>query len=171
MTTKTKGKGVLPKVELLIIAVFFISFLAWVIPKCSSRVVPDEEPTTETESPDLDTVAVTTTVTTVDTTQANINVPTPARTVTKEVNSLWITINNLKVRKTPDLKSDVITQLPLFEKVYYMEEVTDSLYEINLGYETATEPYVKIRTKRGIEGWVYGAGVNYIKKKRSGVME
>jgi hypothetical protein len=42
---------------------------------------------------------------------------------------------------------------------------------VNLGTEKADEPYVKIKTKRGTVGWVYGAGVHYVKKKRSGVLE
>lgn len=165
-------KGLLPKFEILIILVFFISFLAWTIPKCSSRVVhedPEPEETTETTTP-VDTVA-TTTPTTVDSVAALTPTTLPTRPITKEYSQLYITINNLKMRRSPELKADVIAQLPLFEKVYFMEEVTDSLYEINLGYEVAKEPWVKVRTKKGKEGWVYGAGVNYYKKKRSGVME
>ena len=34
------------------------------------------------------------------------------------------------------------------------------------GYEIADEPWVKVQHKRGRIGWVYGAGVNYYKKKR-----
>jgi hypothetical protein len=75
------------------------------------------------------------------------------------------------MRRSPELKADVIAELSLFSKVFFMNEVTDSLYEINLGYEVAKEPWVKVRTKKGKEGWVYGAGVNYYKKKRSGVMD
>jgi hypothetical protein len=77
----------------------------------------------------------------------------------------------LKVRKFPGLKEEVIGQLPLYEEVTFMDEVTDSSYQINLGYEIADEPWVKIRTKKGTVGWVYGAGVNYYKQKRTGVLE
>ena len=52
-----------------------------------------------------------------------------------------------------------------------MNEVTDSTYEVNLGKEKANEPYVKIKTKRGTVGWVYGAGVHYVKKKHSGTLD
>lgn len=84
---------------------------------------------------------------------------------------LYITIKNLKVRKSPGLKEDVVAQLPLFEEVIFMDEVTDSTYQINLGYEIADEPWVKIKTEKGVIGWVYGAGVNYYKQKRTGVLE
>lgn len=83
---------------------------------------------------------------------------------------LYVTIDKLKVRKTPGLKGESLGELKLFDEVYYMNETTDSLYEVNLGREMAKEPYVKIKTKRGTVGWVYGAGVHYIKKKRSGTL-
>lgn len=84
---------------------------------------------------------------------------------------LYVTIDKLKVRKTPGLKGELLGELKLFDEVTYMNEVTDSTYVVNLGKEKADEPYVKIKTKRGTVGWVYGAGVHYIKKKRSGVLE
>ena len=164
--------GLLPKIEILIIGVFFISFLAWTIPKCSSRVVhetPETPENVDVTTPADTVVAVTSTP--VDTVVATTPIAPASRPSPSEYSLLYITIDKLKMRRSPELKADVIAQLPLFERVYYMNEVTDSLYEINLGYEVAKEPWVKIRTKRGKEGWVYGAGVNYIKKKRSGVME
>jgi hypothetical protein len=84
---------------------------------------------------------------------------------------LFVTIDKLKVRKTPGLKGELLGELKLFDEVFYMNEVTDSTYVVNLGKEKADEPYVKIKTKRGTVGWVYGAGVHYVKKKRSGVLE
>jgi len=167
-----RKKGLLPKIEILIIGVFFISFLAWTIPKCSSRIVHDdpipEETVENTPSPDT---VVMVPLSTVDSVVALTSTPTRFTATTSDYSQLYITINKLKMRRSPELKADVIAELPLFEKVYFMNEVTDSLYEINLGYETAKEPWVKVRTKKGKEGWVYGAGVNYYKKKRSGVME
>ena len=50
-----------------------------------------------------------------------------------------------------------------------MNEVTDSTYQISLGKEMADEPWVKVKNNRGKIGWVYGAGINYYKKKREGV--
>jgi len=84
---------------------------------------------------------------------------------------LFITIDKLKIRSEPGLKSKILGELPLFSEVYFMEEVTDSIYSLNLGKEIAHEPYIKVKTKRGTIGWVYGAGVNYYKKKREGVLE
>jgi hypothetical protein len=107
--------------------------------------------------------------TTVSTTGTSTATPTtPAGPVASK---LFVTIDKLKIRTEPGLKSKVLGELPLFSEVYFMEEVTDSIYTLSLGKEIAHEPYIKVKTKRGTIGWVYGAGVNYYKKKREGVLE
>lgn len=98
-------------------------------------------------------------------------VNTPGKTAEPIYNYLWVTIDKLKIRDQPGLKSNVLGELKLFDKVYYLEERTDTTYQVNLGYEVADEPYVKVKTQRGTVGWVYGAGVDYHKQKRQGVME
>ena len=165
MAKRNNETGLLPKFEVLIIAVFFISFLVWVVPKCNRAVLPEETPIEETVATDTTANAITAADTTVNAT------PKPSTNPAPNYSKLYITIDKLNVRRSPELNADVLTQLSLFDQVYFLEEVTDSLYEINLGYEVAKEPWIKIRTQKGIDGWVYGAGVNYYKKKRSGVME
>ena len=81
------------------------------------------------------------------------------------------TFDKLKIRSEPGLKSKVLGELPLFSEVYFMDEVTDSVYTVSLGKEIAEEPDIKVKTQRGTVGWVYGAGVNYYKKKRAGGLE
>ncbi len=97
--------------------------------------------------------------------------PAAASAAVPAASKLFITIDKLKIRSEPGLKSKVLGELPLFSEVYFMEEVTDSIYSLSLGKEIAHEPYIKVKTKRGTVGWVYGAGVNYYKKKREGVLE
>lgn len=82
---------------------------------------------------------------------------------------LFVTIDGLNLRDKPDLEGELLVKLPLYETVYFMNEVTDSTFQISLGKETADEPWVKVRSKKGHVGWVYGAGVDYYKYKRSGV--
>lgn len=95
----------------------------------------------------------------------------PAQQVVVErVTTLYSTINGLNVRTGPSLKNRVITRLPLYEPVIFTGEVTDSLYTIDLGNISPTEPWVKIRTEDGKEGWVYGAGVSYYKFQLKGVI-
>lgn len=84
---------------------------------------------------------------------------------------LYVTIDGLKLRKQPNLKSDVITTLELYESVEFLGKKSEKPEEISLGYEKVTDYWVKVRSKSGKEGWVFGAGVHYYKMKRKGVME
>lgn len=85
--------------------------------------------------------------------------------------TLYVTIDGLKMRKEPNLKADVVAKLELYEAVSFLNQKTEKAEEINLGYEKVTDHWVKIRTKSGKEGWVFGAGVHYYKMKRKGVMD
>lgn len=172
-----KAKGLLPKVEFMIILAFLLSFAIMVIPKCGCKKqpsVPAEEAAGDQEliSAAADTNAIAT-LPKVDSSKL-VTIPVSPTTVTSPAESfsrLFITIDGLNMRKEPGLKSEVIVKLPLYEEVYFLNEVTDSTTELSIGYQTVNEPWVKIRTKKGHEGWVYGAGVNYYKKKRPGTIE
>ncbi len=82
---------------------------------------------------------------------------------------LYITIENLALRKGPGLNYEVVDRFSLFEEVNFLHEVTDSAYTLKLGQITTTEPWVKVRSRKGRDGWVYGAGVDYYKHKLEGV--
>lgn len=82
---------------------------------------------------------------------------------------LFVTIQGLALRGGPGLNHKIIDRLKLYEEVNFLNEVTDSLYTIKLGNITPTEPWVKIRSQKGREGWVYGAGVDFYKRKLEGV--
>ena len=198
-------KGLLSKVEYIVIGVLALIFLIWTVSKCNAHKEaaqtteaiearedslaqaankpttatpptiaqqPAQQPAAQTSSPG--------TYTPINGTAAG-GEPAPATgsqaaqtTAPKEaagLSKLYVTIDKLKVRKTPGLKGELLGELKLFDEVFYMNEVTDSTYVVNLGTEKADEPYVKIKTKRGTVGWVYGAGVHYVKKKHSGVLE
>lgn len=173
-------KGLLSKFEYIIIGIFAIIFLMWAISKCSShKEQAQDEAAIEAKEDSLANAAK----------QPAVNTPAPAVADSTKVaasqtaaaqpapsqetpgSKLYVTIDKLKLRKTPGLKGELLGELKLFDEVYYQDEVTDSTYEVNLGKEMADEPYVKVKTKRGTVGWVYGAGVHYVKKKRSGVLE
>ena len=66
--------------------------------------------------------------------------------------TLFVTIDGLNMRETPDLKSEVIVQLALFDEVIYLEEVTDFTTVLNLGKEEVHEPWFKVRSKKGVRG-------------------
>lgn len=82
---------------------------------------------------------------------------------------LFVTIEGLALREGPGLNKTIISRLKLYEEVSFMDEVTDSLYSIKLGNTTPTEPWIKVRSHKGRMGWVYGAGVDFYKRKLEGV--
>jgi hypothetical protein len=81
---------------------------------------------------------------------------------------LWVIIDGLNVREKPELKGKSFGKLKLHDRVTFLGDVTKSTQKLSLGAEEADEPWVKIKTKRGTVGWVYGAGVAYYKTKRKG---
>lgn len=89
--------------------------------------------------------------------------------IRERLTPLYSTIDGLNVRKGPSVKFGVVDRLELFEEVFFLNEVTDSTEQINLGSVTPDEPWVKIRTRKGQEGWVYGAGVDFYKRELEGV--
>lgn len=95
--------------------------------------------------------------------------PPPPPTGTK-YSTLYVTIDGLKVRKQPNLKGEVLETLELYEQVSFLNQKSEKVEEISLGLEKVTDHWVKIRTKSGKDGWVFGAGVHYYKMKRKGVM-
>ncbi len=189
MSKKSPPSSMRFKVEVLVILVFFLSFIVWAISQCntSSVIAEFNEQLENVEDSESTAPAVTSTA---DTTTANpYGTPLPANpdaiTATPATNTpttpgatpsssapnadlskLFVTIDGLNMRTGPHLDSSIITKLSLFEEVWYMNEVTDSTQKISLGPEIADEPWVKIKHKKGRVGWVYGAGVNYYRKKR-----
>ena len=156
--TKSRKRVALPSMSTLILLVFFISFSIWAFSECNSarralrqertparpaaeRSAPPELPRLRRDSVRTDTVAA---------------APFASR--------LYVTIEGLNLRRGPGLSSPVVARLALFDEVYYAEEVTDSTFRVNLGRAEADAPYVKVRTKAGTTGWVYGAGVNYYRR-------
>lgn len=175
-----KKKRVLPGIEVIIIVVFFLSFIVWAVTKCGAtkaQMANESEEDTETASDDINTDSIyfsapkplpqkeepTVEKVTTTSTQGNQTVRTEV------VSRLYITIDGLNMRTGPHLDSTVVEKFKLFEEVYFMGEYTDSTQQISLGKVMADEPWIKIKSKRGKIGWVYGAGVDYRRKKREGV--
>lgn len=169
--------GLRSKIETIIIGLLALLFLIWAVSKCNatkaelrakkaseaaqdSLAVVEKQTTKDTQS----VIAKT------DTTQPKAQ-PKQMVDPNEDLARLFVVIDKLKLRKSPGLKSEVIAELQLFEPVYFLNEMTDSTYELNLGRMVVDEPYLKVRTRKGQEGWVYGAGLSYIKKRHPGTLE
>ncbi len=215
----------LPKLDTIIIGVFFVCIALWMTSKCGSKRSdyvrrsagsdPELEerpvrrdtvrlPTTPVPAPQPAPVTVPTPVTTTTpqpAAQPQVRTSAPANpgevrqpvlhqsqpqtaapapqtaaaappaAATPKQTMLYVTIDQLKMRKEPGLKGKSIGSLDLYSQVYYTGQRTDWTQEISLGLEKVKDRWVKIRTKEGKEGWVFGAGVNYYKEKRKGVLE
>lgn len=170
-----KETSLLPKMEVLIIVIFFIGIVIWTFDKCGDTKRSYQEQASgesddveelinrnigEVELPPEDSLADV-----LPSGQSARSVPSPARGA--DYAPLYVTIDGLNLRDQPNLQGKVLTSLKLFEEVTFMGEVTDSTEQINLGGITPDEPWVKVQG-RGHIGWVYGAGVEYYKKKLEG---
>ncbi|MCB9081231.1 MAG: SH3 domain-containing protein [Lewinellaceae bacterium] len=165
-----KKGTVLPRMEFLLIASFFLVFAIWAISRCSSKksayskelereaAVAREDSLRRLGINPQDTAkAYTPTV--------EMPAPVTAGSGTTNRSILYVTIDGLKVRKSPSLTGDLVEELRLFDEVYFLGEVSNFSEEINLGKAIANEPWVRVQTKKGKAGWVYGAGVHYYKRK------
>lgn len=161
--------SLLPKVELLILGVFLISFILYATSKCSAtkaryaeeaseKALADstsQTPVAIADAPAKDSIASTV---------------VPSKEVVRErYTPLYVTIAGLNVRAEPKLNAKVLDRLELYEEVAFMDEITDFAQEITLGKIVRNDPWVKIRTNKGRTGWVFGAGVHYYKIKLEGV--
>ncbi len=159
--------SLLPRLEILIIIVFFASFFIWAINKCSStraeyQAVEEQARIDDSIFDSQITFEQAPTNTTED--QTSTQPPQePTSVVTERYTPLYVTLPNLNLRDRPNLSGRILGRLKLFDEVQFMEEVTTFKQEINLGDTTTFAPWIKVKSQAGTEGWVYGAGVHYYK--------
>lgn len=169
-------KKILPRIEVILILVFLGLFIVWSVGRCNAtraqyQAAAQENMEEADSTPPPRTPA------------ATPPAPRPARSALDSMRAigteaaarsqdsysrLYIVIDGVNVREKPTLDGRILDRLGLFEEVAFVGEVTDFTQEIKLGEITTNEPWVKVKTPKGKVGWVYGAGVNYYKKKREG---
>ncbi len=167
-------KKLLPRIELILILIFFVAFISWTMRKCGDTQKQYQEEAALEETEAQDSVATTPAP---DTTKpemtarerAMANNPPRERAIREQYTPLYITVEGMNMREEPTLQGKVVDRLELYEEVIFLNEVTDTTQEINLGEITTDEPWVKVKTRKGKVGWIYGAGVSYYKKKLEGV--
>lgn len=174
-----KKANLVPRLEVIIILVFFISFLFWAASRCSRTKAdlqgPENQEQTDESTASTNTAKVDSAALAELAAKAAARNPNPTRTEstfsgeeTKVI--LFVVIDDLNLRTEPSLNSDVIDVLNLFSEVEYLQERTDFTTELKLNEEiSANEPWLKVRSPKGREGWVYGAGVDYHKERYPGL--
>jgi len=162
---KTKEKEVIPNMELILIFIFLGAFIVWSVSKCMVTQAKYEQEALANDPAVLraDSLKIAMEKMRKDSiTKAKIKKKSPtAKTVIKEVSTLYVVLDDLKLRRGPSRDSSIVRQLKLHDRIYFLDQVTSFRERINLGDRMAYEPWVKVKTKSGHEGWVYGAGVHY----------
>jgi len=169
-----KKDGMLPKVELIIIVVFLLSFMGWAVTRCSAtkNAYQAESSKEDDVQAFMDSIEAQKELDTLQSMSDIEEAPIPEVDVNQSGSRtiLYVTIEGLKLRESPNLKAEILGTLSLFEEVQFMNEYTDFKEEINLGRQVVSEPWIKVRSRKGKVGWVYGAGVHYYKYKHPGVL-
>lgn len=168
----SKEPSVLPKLEILIFGVLFLAFLVWAVAKCSAtrqayQEEAEQEAAEEALLDSLDQAALQS-LEPMDTIMKPLEKPTPQVDV-KTLPPLYIVVDGVNMRSGPGLNFKRIDRFNLHDVVYFMGEVTDTTQQIDLGGITTDEPWVKVRSQKGKEGWIYGACVDYYKRVLEGV--
>ncbi len=183
-TRKKKGfdtTKLLPKMEVLFVVVLFLCFFAWALAKCSTtpsqNVVADDmediispAAADNPDSPSYDLGEEE------DEPDPTLIPPEPTGNVEvvdrndgmsrKSYTPLFVTLQDLKIRKGPSRDSAIVTILNLHEEVMFLEKRTNFREKISNGAEIMDEPWIYVQSKKGHKGWVYGGGVHFFKWDR-----
>ncbi|MEQ8703935.1 MAG: SH3 domain-containing protein [Phaeodactylibacter sp.] len=172
----SEQSGMLPKIEILIIGGFFVLFMIWAVSKCAATQEAYEEraqqeafeESKEDSLRDADLVGG---YVPLDTTVRRLKAPKPEQEPAGAVNStpLYVITPALNMRTGPGLRFKILERLELYDELQFLGEVTDTTQRIDLGAIVAEEPWVKVRTSSGKEGWVFGACIDYYKHELKGV--
>ncbi len=70
-------------------------------------------------------------------------------------------VADLRLRETPGEKGEIVATLPKGAFLDDLGEVSDFTTRVTLRGITYDEPWIKVKTSTGQEGWVYGGGLNF----------
>ena len=73
---------------------------------------------------------------------------------------LFAWVNDLRVRAIPNLKEKKIASLSEGEEMTFMNEISKDSVEAKLRGRKIKAPFYKIKTKKGVEGWVFAGALS-----------
>lgn len=82
---------------------------------------------------------------------------------------LTINVNGTQLRESPGEDGRVVRELPQGAVLQDLGEVSDFTTRINLCGIWFDEPWLKVRTEDGVEGWVYGGALSFEMDDRSDI--
>jgi uncharacterized protein YgiM (DUF1202 family) len=172
----SEQSGMLPKIEILIIGGFFILFMVWAVSKCAAtqdayEEQAQQEALEEAKADSLRSTEMVGGYVPLDTTVKPLKTAEPDKPAAEAAVStpLYVITPALNMRTGPGLRFKILERLELYDELQFLGEVTDTTQRIDLGEITAEEPWVKVRSSSGKEGWVFGACIDYYKHELKGV--
>jgi hypothetical protein len=158
------------QVERLVIAGLVLFFLFWMLRQCTKNSDKEElmQPI-KTETPATTPTATPPTSTTAPVTQPTVTTTIPVRVDTVVRTEyrpapLFVWTSGLKLRIEPTLNSPIVAELPINSQVTYLDQSTNFKQKVTLDGVEYNEPWIKVRSTDGKEGWVYGGGVRFYRK-------
>ncbi|MCP4441862.1 MAG: SH3 domain-containing protein [Aureispira sp.] len=154
-----KKKSGLNNIEMIAIAVFCLAAILYAMTKCGGDPPPKKENTAividSSATPTAQPTAEPESISDIIQNENNANEPIIAR-------SLYVIVDSLKMRKKPDLGSGVVVYLNYGQEIHDQNDVTDFEQTIRISVdEVQTAPWVKVKTKEGLVGWVFAAGLQF----------
>ena len=70
-------------------------------------------------------------------------------------------VDKLRLRSSPGSQSEILMEFPEGTTLYFLGEKSDKIEKVTLRGETFEEPWLKVGTADGTQGWVYGGAVRF----------
>jgi len=85
----------------------------------------------------------------------------PASEVKKEeVKTFYATVDQLRLRKTPDKKAAVLEKIKEGEALLFLGEESEKKEKIKLRNRWQEAPWMKVESQKGNQGWVFGGALS-----------
>lgn len=75
---------------------------------------------------------------------------------------LYTWVDQLRLRKTPNSKGQVLIKLIEGDSLKYLGEETVEKYDVTLRGKKVNAPWIKVETFKGVTGWVFGGGTTTV---------
>lgn len=165
-------KPALVKIELVVFGVLLLVFMIWMSRRCTRTQQDYEAAAQLAEETADDTIYIPPSEAEQAPPASGSTPAQPAGTSPsgstaepEKGTSLYVSIEGLNMRSGPGLRYELMERFPLHTQLRFLGEVSPTVDTIKLGKITAAEPWVKVRSPKGRDGWVFGAGVSYYKRK------
>ncbi len=93
--------------------------------------------------------------------EAKKNVTTDKKN-TEDKHYVAVTVNNSRVRSTPDLDGAVLERVREESVLEYMKDSTTFTTQVRMEGKTVEKPWYKVKTELGNEGWVSGVCIVFL---------